>query len=604
MTSMQDNIRNFCIIAHIDHGKSTLADRLLQVTHSVPERQFRDQMLDNMDLERERGITIKASAVTMFHKTRGQQYQFNLIDTPGHVDFSYEVSRSLRACEGAVLLVDAAQGVEAQTVANYIQARDHGLAIIPAVTKIDLPTARPIETMLEMESTLKIDPDDILSVSGKTGEHVEDVIDAIIKTVPAPDGRRDAPLRAIVFDSFYDPYQGVVLFVRVMDGAVERGDRVLLMASGRRYEADELGIFRPQMTPRDSLSCGEVGYLKAGIKNIREVRIGDTLTSNANPAARALPGYEEPRPMVYCGLFPQDNNDFEALRKALEKLSLNDSSFVFDAESSTALGFGFRCGFLGLLHMEIVQERLERESNVPLLKTAPNVTYHVLKKDGEVVEIDRPGQMPPQDRIAEVREPWVNMTIIVPTDYIGNVMKLAENRRGVQQKTEFFSEGRASVRCKLPLAEVIYDFFDNLKSVTRGFGTMDYEMIGYLCAELVKVDIVVNGILVDALSFVCHRDQAESRGRRIVEALRKKIDRHLFPVPIQAAVGTRVIARETIRALGKNVTAKCYGGDITRKRKLWEKQKHGKKRMKSVGSVVIPQEAFLAVLEGETGERS
>jgi GTP-binding protein LepA len=596
---MLETTRNFCIIAHIDHGKSTLADRFLQITHAVPEREFHELMLDDMDLERERGITIKASCVTMFYTSGGQPYRLNLIDTPGHVDFSYEVSRSLRACEGAVLLVDAKQGIEAQTVANLDQARAHGLTIIPAVTKIDLPEARPIETMAEMEQTFGFDPDDILAVSGKTGQGVEELLDAIVRRVPAPKANPDAPLRALVFDSLYDDYRGVVLYVRVVDGEIHGRQKIKMFSTGRSYEVTELGIFRPGMTPQDSLGCGEVGYLTAGMKNIRDVRMGDTITLQDNPAATALPGYVEPKPMVYCGLFPQNNDDLVALRTALEKLSLNDSSFVHEVETSDALGFGFRCGFLGLLHMEIIQERLERESKIPLIQTAPNVTYEVVKRDGEVESIDRPAKMPALTDIVEIREPWVRMSIILPAQYIGNVIKLIEQRRGEHGKSEFLSDQRAMIVYEMPLAEVVYDFFDRLKSLTRGYGTMDYEVTAYRASELVKVDILVGKKPVDALSIICHRSEAERRGRRIVQVLRRKIERHLFPVPIQAAIGGRVIARETISPLRKDVTAKCYGGDITRKRKLLEEQKAGKKRMKAVGSVNIPQEAFLAVLEGE-----
>jgi GTP-binding protein LepA len=595
---MQENIRNFCIIAHIDHGKSTLADRLLQLTHAVPDREFHELMLDDMDLERERGITIKASCVTMFYRKDGREYQLNLIDTPGHVDFSYEVSRSLKACEGAVLLVDATQGIEAQTVVNYKQAVDDGLVVVPAVTKIDLATARPIEAMEELEQSFHIEPDDVLAISGKTGQNVEELIAAVIERVPPPSGDPDGALRARVFDSFYDEYRGVVLFVRVVDGQVRPGERIRMMSSGTVHEVTEVGIFRPQMTRVERLDCGQVGYVIAGIKTIRDVRIGDTLTDDSRPASAPLKGFREPKPMVFCGLYPQDSDDFPALRTALEKLSLNDSSFDFEPETSEALGFGFRCGFLGLLHMEIVQERLERESNVPVIQTAPNVSYEVVTRGGECIRIERPSQMPAQGEVEEIREPWVAMSIITPSEYVGNVMKLLESHRGVYTSTEFLSDRRAILHYELPLAEVIYDFFDRLKSGTRGYGTMDYELVGYRAGDLVKVDVLVNEVRVDALSFICHRGEADRRGRRVVHVLRKNIDRHLFAVPIQAAIGGRVIARETISPLRKNVTAKCYGGDITRKRKLWAKQREGKKRMKAVGNVQIPQKAFLAVLEG------
>ncbi len=598
-SAMPEKIRNFCIIAHIDHGKSTLADRFLQLTHCVPEREFHELMLDDMELERERGITIKASCVTMFHRIAQEEYRLNLIDTPGHVDFSYEVSRSLWACEGAVLLVDANQGVEAQTVANLDQARAYGLTVIPVVTKIDLPDARAIETMAEMEQTFGFDPDEVLAVSGKTGVGVEELLEAVVRRVPPPEGRPDGPLRALVFDSFYDEYRGVVMYLRVVDGRVERGQRIRMLSTGRDYEAAGLGIFRPAMAEQGSLSCGEVGYLTAGIKNIRDVTIGDTITLHESPAARPLPGYREPKPMVYCGLFPQDNADLPTLRSALEKLSLNDSSFVHEMETSEALGFGFRCGFLGLLHMEIVQERLERENDIPIIQTAPNVTYEVVNRAGETVMVDRPARMPPPEEIVEVKEPWVRMSIILPAQHIGSVIKLVEGRRGQHGRTEFFSDQRAMLLYEMPLAEVVYDFFDWLKSLTRGYGTMDYEVLGYRASDMVKVDILVNKKPVDALSIICHRSEAERRGRAIVRLLRKEIDRHLFPIPIQAAVGSRVLARETISPLRKDVTAKCYGGDITRKRKLLEQQKAGKKKMKAVGSVYIPQQAFLAVLEGE-----
>ncbi len=596
---MLERTRNFCIVAHIDHGKSTLADRFLQLTHSVAERDFHELMLDDMELERERGITIKASCVTMAYEADGVEYRLNLIDTPGHVDFSYEVARSLRACEGAVLLVDANQGIEAQTVANFEQARASGLTIIPAVTKIDLPESRPIETMAEMEQTFGLDPDEILAVSGKTGEGVDELLRAVVARVPVPQGRPSDPLRALVFDSYYDEYRGVVVYVRVVDGRVETRQRVRMVGSGRSYEVAELGVFRPLMTPTAALDCGQVGYLMAGIKNIRNVRIGDTVVLEDEPAAEPLPGYREPKPMVYCGFFPEDSEDLPALRSALDKLSLNDSSFFHEPESSDALGFGFRCGFLGLLHMEIIQERLERENDLAIIQTAPNVRYEAVTTDGQTVAVARPAQMPDEADIAEVREPWVRVSMILPAQYIGNVMKLIEQRRGQHARSEFFSDQRMMIVVEMPLAELVYDFFDRLKSLTRGYGTMDYELIGYRASDLVKVDILVNQRPVDALSIVCHRSEAERRGRRIVQLLRKRIERHLFPVPIQAAVGNRILARETISPLRKDVTAKCYGGDITRKRKLREKQKAGKRRMKAVGSVYITQEAFLAVLEGE-----
>lgn len=597
---MQREIRNFCVIAHIDHGKSTLADRFLQLTKSVPEREFRELMLDDMELERERGITIKASEVTMFHEKNGVEYQLNMIDTPGHVDFNYEVSRALKACEGTILLVDANQGIEAQTVANLHLARQQDLVIIPAVTKIDLPNSRPIETMADMEISFGIDPEEILAVSGKTGENVDDLLDVVIDRIPAPQGDADGPLRALIFDSYYDAYRGVVVFIRIMDGRLEIGDTVRMMGSGQKHEVEELGIFRPNMTRRETLECGEVGYMIAGIKNIRAIAVGDTVTHYEKPASIALKGYKEPKPMVYCGLYPQNNDDFAALRSALEKLWLNTSSFVYQQESSEALGFGFRCGFLGPLHMEIVQQRLERENNLSIVQTAPNVTYRIEKTDGSVVEIDRPSLMPDRTEIEQVSEPFVKLSLIVPNEYIGNAMRLAESRRGESDHSEFLGEGRSMLVYNMPLAEMVYDFFDKLKSLTRGHGTMDYELTGYRENDLVKVDILVNKRPVDALSIICHRDEAESRGRHIVKILRKKIDRHLFPIPLQAAVGGNVVARETISAMKKDVTSKCYGGDITRKRKLREQQKEGKKRMKAVGNVEIPQEAFLSVLEEES----
>ena len=596
---MRENIRNFCIVAHIDHGKSTLADRLLQLTHAVPEREFHDLMLDDMELERERGITIKASCVTMFCKRGGAEYQLNLIDTPGHVDFSYEVSRALKACEGAVVLVDCTQGIEAQTVVNYTHALEQGLAIVPAVTKIDLPTARPIETMEEIEASFRIDPDEVLALSGKTGKGVEELIDTVIDRVPPPQGDPDAPLRGLIFDSVYDDYRGVVVFVRVVDGSISVGDQVRMMGAGGTREVAEVGVFRPARTRCETLTCGQVGYVIAGLKDLRDVRIGDTLTLTDRAASKPLPGYQEPKPMVYCGLYPQMSQEFPALRSALERLSLNDCSFDWEPETSEALGFGFRCGFLGLLHMEIVQERLERENDIAVIKTAPNVTYEVTLKTGERIVVHRPSQMPPAGDTAAVAEPWVRLSVIIPTEFMGNFMKLAEGRRAVYKDTEYLGDQRVIIHCEVPLAEIIYDFFDRLKSVTRGYGTMDYELLGCRDGDLVKVDVLVNEVRMDALSFICHREGAERRARQIVTVLRKNIDRHMFVIPIQAAIGGKIIARETISAIKKNVTAKCYGGDITRKRKLWERQKEGKKRMKSVGSVQIPQKAFLAALEGE-----
>ncbi|MCQ4573991.1 MAG: translation elongation factor 4 [Candidatus Brocadiales bacterium] len=589
-------IRNFCIIAHIDHGKSTLADRLLEYTQTLSSRELREQVLDNMDLERERGITIKASTVTLTHMRDGREYVLNLIDTPGHVDFSYEVSRSLAACEGALLLVDASQGVEAQTVANTFLARDHNLKIIPAVNKTDLQQARPEEVIEEMEHTLDILPEEVIRVSAKTGSGVEDILEAIIERVPPPKGDSAGPLRALIFDSVYDGYRGVIVYVRIFDGSLTPGDKVYMMKKDRTFEVAEVGIFKPGMTATDKLGTGEVGYFVANIKTIQDVEVGDTITNSRERAHKPLPGYKKPLPMVYCGLYPTMDTDLVPLRAALEKLALNDSSFTFEPEQSLALGFGFRCGFLGLLHMEIVQERLERESNVNLIQTAPSVTYEILTRNGDVLTIDNPEKVPPTTEIAEFREPIVNINIIFPVEFMGAVMQLAKERHGKYKKTEYLSQKRVMLSYELPLVEMIFDLHDRLKSATRGYGTLDYTFTGYKPADLVKLDILVGGRKVDALSSVVHRGEAHSRGKKFVKKLRKEIPRHMFEVAIQAAVGSRVIARETITPLRKNVTAKCYGGDVTRKRKLLEKQKAGKKRMKNIGSVEIPQEAFLSVM--------
>jgi GTP-binding protein LepA len=591
-----EHIRNFCIIAHIDHGKSTLADRLLERTQAISPREFRQQVLDDMDLERERGITIKASAVTLTYRKEGKDYMLNLIDTPGHVDFSYEVCRSLTACEGALLLVDAAQGVEAQTVANAYLAMGQNLTIIPVINKIDLQQARPQEVVQEMEHTLGMLPEDILLVSAKTGLGIEGLFQAIVDNIPHPKGDPQAPLRALIFDSIYDEYRGVIVYLRVFDGSLRPGDKIYMMKKKASFEVTEVGMFRPRMSPTSILNTGEVGYLVASIKSIHDVEIGDTVTLLQEKAVVPLPGYKRPLPMVYCGLYPANDTDLEPLRAALEKLSLNDSSFTFEPERSPALGFGFRCGFLGLLHMEIVQERLERESNVSLIQTAPSVTYEVTTRGGSVLSIDNPDKVPPSGEIEEFREPMVGVKMVIPVEYIGAVMQLAEERRGKYKATEYLSEKRVILGYELPLAEMIFDFHDKLKSVTRGYGTLDYSFQGYQPAELVKLDILVGGKRVDALSSIVHKDHANSKARRLAKKLREEIPRHLFEVVIQAAIGSRVIARETIRPLRKNVTAKCYGGDITRKRKLLEKQKEGKKRLKSVGRVEIPQEAFLSVL--------
>jgi GTP-binding protein LepA len=591
------HIRNFSIIAHIDHGKSTLADRLLEKTGTIEKRAMREQTLDDMDLERERGITIKARAVAMRYTVDGQEYELNLIDTPGHVDFQYEVSRSLACCEGAVLLVDAFQGVEAQTVANAYAAMEHDLKIVPVLNKVDLKHARPDEVIAEMESVLAIDPADVLRCSGKSGEGTEDLLRAIVDRVPAPTGDPDAPLQAMVFDSHYDEFRGAITYVRVMNGTVRKSQKIRFLKAGTNYEVLELGQFVPQRRACDELMAGQVGYLICNIKSLGQVHIGDTVSVPGEEAAEPLPGYRAPQRMVYCGLYPSDGQDFEELRDALTKLSINDPSFEFEPETSDALGFGFRCGFLGLLHMEIIQQRLEGESDMDLVQTAPNVTYEILTTSGETLQIHNPQQVPDAGQIEEFRQPIVKVNFVLPTDYIGPVMQMCTDRRGVYVRTEYLSPTRAMLTYELPLAEVIYDMHDRLKSVTRGYGTMDYELIGYFPAELVRLDILIGGKKVDALSIICDRRDADRRGRAIVKKLRTEIDRHMFEIALQAAIGTRIIARETISPLRKNVTAKCYGGDITRKRKLWAKQKEGKKRMKSIGSVDIPQKAFLAVLD-------
>ncbi len=592
-------IRNFSIIAHIDHGKSTLADRLLEKADAVSSRKLRDQMLDSMDLERERGITIKASAVSLDYKKDNSVYTLNLIDTPGHVDFSYEVSRSLSACEGSLLLVDASQGIEAQTLTNVYLAMDNDLEIIPVLSKIDLKSARPKEVAEEMVSILGIEEDEVLEVSAKTGYGIDDVFDAIINRVPPPKGKIDAPLRALIFDSVYDDYRGVVIYLRIVDGSIKVGDTIFMMKTRRSFVVSELGLFKPEMTSKEKLTTGSVGYCIASIKSIHDVHIGDTVTFEKQVAEVALPGYRQPLPMVYCGLYPANNTDFMPLRDAIEKLWLNDSSFTFAPETSQALGFGFRCGFLGLLHMEIVQERLERESNVGLVQTAPTVTYEILTHNDTKVMVDNPEKLPPINTIDEFREPIVEAKIILPAEYIGSIMKLASERRSKYKSTEYLSEKRAILTYEMPLGEIIFDFYDKLKSSTRGFGTLDYEFKGYVPEDLVKLDILVAGNRVDALSCIVHRKKAEAKGRSLVKKLKEDISRHMFEIPIQAAIGGRVVARETIRAMSKNVTAKCYGGDITRKRKLLEKQKEGKKRMKNVGNVEIPQKAFLSVLSTE-----
>ena len=590
-------IRNFSIVAHIDHGKSTLADQLLLQSGAITQREFREQLLDDMDLERERGITIKARAVAINYTLDGQVYELNLIDTPGHVDFHYEVSRSLAACEGAILLVDATQGVQAQTVANAFAAINADLVIVPALNKIDMQTARPDEIKEEIENTLGIDSFDVLSVSGKTGVGIPELFREVIKRVPHPPGDPEAPLRALIFDSKFDDYQGVVIYIRVVDGLLTVGQKIRLMAGETDHDVIGIGRFRPREVACEELGVGQVGYVTANVKQLSDVRIGDTITGALKPAKTALAGYQEPKRVVYCGLFPATNNQFEDLRTALQKLSLNDASFTFEPETSDALGFGFRCGFLGMLHMEIIQQRLERESNLFLVQTAPNVTYEIVTRMGETSYISNPTRIPDGGDIEEFREPVARVNFLVPAENIGAIMQMCEDRRGVYQKTEYITPVRAILSYEVPLAEMIYDLYDKLKSATRGYGTMDYEVIGYHAADLVRLDILVAGEKVDALSIVVHRDFAYRRGQRLVRKLKAEIERHQFEVAIQAAIGSKVIARETIAALRKNVTAKCYGGDVSRKRKLLEKQKEGKKRMKQVGNVEISQEAFLSVLD-------
>ncbi|HEX8918770.1 MAG TPA: translation elongation factor 4 [Chloroflexota bacterium] len=597
----RNNIRNFCIIAHIDHGKSTLADRLLETTGTVAAREMTAQLLDQMDLERERGITIKLQAVRMqYRASDGIDYELNLIDTPGHVDFTYEVSRSLAACEGALLVVDAAQGVEAQTLANVYLALEHDLVIIPVINKIDLPAADPDEAKRELKDVIGLDPDDALLASAKEGIGIPEILEAVVKRIPPPGGDPDAPLRALIFDSHYDAYKGVVAYVRVMDGAVRIGEPLYLMASQKRIDALEIGVFRPDMQPTDGLQAGEVGYVATGLKSVRESRVGDTITSATHPAREGLSGYQPANPMVFAGLYPINGEDYPDLRDALDRLKLNDASLVYQPESSAALGFGFRTGFLGLLHMEIVRERLEREYKLELLTTAPSVEYHVLKTDGTELIVDSPADLPPTVEIAHIEEPWVSATIFVPPNHVGAIMELVQSRRGSLTHMDYVSDQRVMLQYDLPLGELIIDFYDELKSRTQGYGSLDYSFTRYREANVVKVDLLVAGTPVDALSIIVHRDKAYAMGRDLVDRLREVIPRQLFEVPIQAAIGNKVIARETIKAMRKNVLAKCYGGDVTRKRKLLEKQKEGKQRMKRVGSVELPPEAFMAVLRLES----
>ena len=595
----QDRIRNFCIIAHIDHGKSTLADRLLELTGEVEKRDMEDQILDDMDLERERGITIKAHAVTLKYKhSDGNEYTLNLIDTPGHVDFNYEVSRSLAACEGAILIVDASQGIEAQTLANTYLAIDHDLEVVPVINKIDLPSANPDNAEREIEDIIGIPADDAPRVSAKTGLNVEKVLEAIVEKIPAPSGDSNSPLRALIFDSYYDSYRGVIVYVRVKEGSLKPGKTIRMMATGAEFDVVEVGRMSPAgLVSTDELSAGDVGYIAASIKNIQDTRVGDTVTTVDKPATEPLPGYKKVNPMVYCGIYPADGAQYEDLKEALMKLQLNDASLMFEPETSVALGFGFRCGFLGLLHLEIIQERLEREYNLDLVTTAPSVIYKVYKTNGEMVWCDNPSNLPNPAEIDYMEEPVAKATIMVPKDYVGNVMELCQERRGVYKHMEYLDQTRAEILYELPLNEIIYDFFDNLKSKTKGYASFDYELSGYVRSSLVKLDILLNGEAVDALSFIVFKDSAYTRGRKMCEKLKEVIPRQLFEVPIQAAIGSKIIARETIRALRKDVLAKCYGGDITRKKKLLEKQKEGKKRMRQVGTVEVPQEAFMSVLK-------
>jgi GTP-binding protein LepA len=599
MSTLPIHIRNFSIIAHIDHGKSTLADQFLLKTGTISQRDFQNQLLDSMDLERERGITIRMHPVTIYYTYKGQQYELNLIDTPGHVDFGYEVSRSLAACEGVILLVDAFQGVQAQTVATAYLAMESDLKIVPVLNKIDMPIARPDAVMLEMETALGIDPNDVLKASGKAGIGIEAVLEAIIDRIPPPAGKPDDSLRALVYNSHFDSYKGVVIYVRVMEGSITKGTKIKLMRMGTEHDVMEVGQFRPGMVACDTLIAGQVGYVMAQIKTLSDVHIGDTVTEMARPATEALPGYKEPKPMVFSGFYPVNNNDFENLREALAKLKLNDSSFTYQPENSEGLGFGFRCGFLGMLHREIIQQRIERDSGLNLVTTAPNVTYEILTRSGEIIIIDNPQKVPEGGQVEEFREPIVKASFLVPSENIGDIMKICTERRGTFIRTEYLSPTRAIIVYEMPLAEVIYDLFDKLKSLTHGYGTLDYEVLGFRAADLVRLDILVHARRVDALSIIVHRAFADTRGRRLVKKLRAEINRHMFEIAIQAAIGTRIIARETISAMKKDVTAKCYGGDITRKRKLWSKQAAGKKRMKQIGQVEIPQEAFLAVLESD-----
>ena len=593
-------IRNFCIIAHIDHGKSTIADRLIEYTGTLQKREMEAQVLDSMDLERERGITIKAQSVRILYKAQdGEEYTLNLIDTPGHVDFSYEVSRSLAACEGALLVVDAAQGVEAQTLANVYLALEHDLEIIPVINKIDLPSADPNRVKHEIEDIIGLDASEAVLCSAKSGIGIPDILEAIVNKVPAPPDKSDEPTRALIFDSRFDAYKGAIAYVRVKEGTIKAKDTIRMMHDNKDFDVTELGIFTPNLVPVQELPCGSVGCIAASIKNVADCHVGDTVTLADNPAPEPLPGYRKAVSMVYCGLYPTDSKDYENLRDALEKLQLNDAALEYEAETSLALGFGFRCGFLGLLHMDVIQERLEREYNLSLITTAPSVNYKVYKTNGEMLEVDNPAKLPPPTEIDYIEEPYVKATTIVPKDFVGTIMELSQDKRGEYQSMEYLDETRVSVVYHLPLSEIIYDYFDKLKSATKGYASLDYELIGYKQSPMVKMDILLNGDPVDALSIIVHKDRAATRGRALAEKLKELIPRQMFEIPIQAAVGTKIVARETVKAWRKDVLAKCYGGDISRKRKLLEKQKAGKKRMKSVGSVEIPQEAFMAILKVE-----
>lgn len=592
------NIRNFSIIAHIDHGKSTIADRLIEYTGTLSKREMEAQVLDQMDLERERGITIKAQAVRLDYVGKdGEAYQINLIDTPGHVDFTYEVSRSLAACEGAILVVDAAQGIEAQTLANVYLALENNLEIIPVINKIDLPSAEPEKVKQEIEDVIGLDASEAVLASAKAGIGIEEILDQIVAKVPAPSGNPDAPLSALVFDSHFDAYKGVIAYVRVMDGRIKPGMRLKMMATNKEFEVTEVGCFRPALTNIAELGTGQVGFVSGSVKNVKDVRVGDTITDASNPVKKALPGYRGINPMVYCGLYPVDSADYDNLKDALEKLQLNDAALLFEPETSIALGFGYRCGFLGLLHMDVVQERLEREYNLSLITTAPSVIYHVYKTNGEMIKIDNPSHLPPPTEIDHLDEPYVKATVIVPNDYVGAVMELSQEKRGEFKDMKYLDVNRVLVTYQIPLSEIIYDYFDRLKSSTRGYASLDYELSNYRTSTLVKLDILLNSDAVDALSVIVHRDKAAQRGRQLAEKLKGIIPQQMFEIPIQAAIGNKIIARETVRAMRKDVLAKCYGGDISRKRKLLEKQKEGKKRMKSVGNVEIPQEAFMAILK-------